>query len=206
MKLGAVALTLALGSLVAAPTFAASTSTTVLRCFCQQLDTQRKAEAQRSQGGIVTGVPTTTWPDIDQGDTCIQTTLGIDHDAAASAFLETRTNGALAGINEGITVCAASGYSVDETTPEPASPAIMQAARDSFCKMMAETKELPANTFEGKSFEQMKAQIQADAKREGDQIYTAFAAQVGVSKQMAETVLSRASAERDVGKFKCPGE
>ena len=87
MKLGAVALTLALGSLVAAPTFAASTSTTVLRCFCQQLDTQRKAEAQRSQGGIVTGVPTTTWPDIDQVDTCIQTTLGIDHDAAASAFL-----------------------------------------------------------------------------------------------------------------------
>jgi hypothetical protein len=172
--------------------------TVVLRCFCQQLDTERKAEAQRSQGGVVAGVPTTRWPMVDPAvENCIQTTLHIDHDAADRAFLQVRLQGALKGQNDGVDVCSSAGYSVDETTPEPASPGVMQAARESNCRMMAEP---PAP--EGESLEQ----ITADSKKETEQRIATFAAQMNISKQEAETVLNRAAAQMEAGKFDCGGQ
>jgi hypothetical protein len=54
MKLRAVALTLAFSTFVAAPAFAEPTSSTVLRCFCQQLDAQRKAEVATQNGVPIT--------------------------------------------------------------------------------------------------------------------------------------------------------
>lgn len=172
--------------------------TIVMRCFCHQLDTERKAEAQQSQGGFVDGVPVTRWPTIDpEVENCIQTTLGVDHKAADDAFLRVRLLGVLKGQGDGVAVCASAGYSVDETTPEPASPAVMQAARASCCKMMAETKVAPA----GESAEQILADP-TDAKELEQQTAT-FAAQMNISKQEAEIVLNRAAAEMRVT-FNCP--
>jgi hypothetical protein len=171
--------------------------TVVLRCFCQQLDTERKAEAQQSQGGVVAGVPTTRWPMVDpEVENCIQTTLGVDHDAADHAFLQVRQQGALKGQNDGVDVCSSAGYSVDETTPEPARPGVMQAARESNCRMLAEP---PAP--DGESVEQ----ITADSKKKTEQQIATFAAQMGISQQAAETALNRAAAEMEAGTFDCHG-
>jgi hypothetical protein len=168
------------------------TDTVVLHCFCQQLDTERKAEAQEHSC-----VPTTVWPDMSKVGNCIQTTLGVDHDAADRAFLQTRMNGALKEQNDGVAVCSSAGYSVDETTPEPASPAITQAARESTCKIFAEP---PAP--DGESTEQ----ITADPRKKTEQHIAAFAAQMGISQQAAETALDRAASDFSAGKFKCPEE
>jgi hypothetical protein len=206
MKLRAVALTFALSIFVAAPAFAESIA---LRCFCQQLDTQRKAEAQISHGtydGVPDiALPITTWPDIGQVDTCISTTLGITPDAADNALQEERRVGALQG-DDGVALCSAAGYAVDETPPEPAGPAVMQAARDATCKMMTEAAK-DSKFFAGETPEQVHAQIQANKAadaRTDHQRDAAFATQVGVSQQVAAAAIDRAAAESLAGKFKCP--
>lgn len=207
MKLRAMILILALGAFVTAPAFAESIA---LRCFCQHLDTQRKAEAQISHGtydGVPSpALPITTWPDIGQVDTCISTTLGITPDAADNALQEERRVGALQG-DDGVALCSAAGYSV-ETPPEPAGPAVMQAARDAICKMSAEAAK-DSRFFAGETPEQVRAQIQADKaanERDDHQRDAALATQVGVSQQVAAAAINRAAEESLAGKFKCPGE
>lgn len=189
MKLRTGVLILVLSTFVATPVFAAPVSSTVVRCFCLQLDAQRKAEIETQNG-----VPITTWPDIGRVDTCIQTTLGVGPDDADEALQQERHTGALGG-DDGVALCSAAGYSVDETTPEPASPAITQAARESFCKIFAEP---PAPD------EESTEQITADSKKKTEQQIATFAAQMGISQQAAETALNRAASDFEAGKFKCP--
>lgn len=165
------------------------TPSAVVKCFCQQLDSQRKAELQDDNG-----VPTTVWPDIGKVDICIQTSRGGSLDDADGALQQERRTGALDG-DDGVVLCTTAGYQVDETTPEPASPAVMQAARESFCKIFAEP-EAP----DGESEEQ----ITADSKKKTEQQISTFAAQMGISQQAAETALNRAASESEAGKFKCP--
>jgi hypothetical protein len=182
-------LTLALSTFVPARAFAAPAARTVMRCFCQRLDAQRKAEVETQNG-----VPTTTWPDIGKVDTCIQTTLGLGPDDADGALQQERHTGALDG-DDGVALCSAAGYSVDETTPEPASLAVTQGARESNCRMMAEPAAPDAESIE---------QITADSKKKTAQQIATFAAQMGISQKAAETALNRAASDFEAGKFKCP--
>jgi len=165
------------------------TPSTVVRCFCRQLDSQRKAELQDDNG-----VPTTVWPDIDKVDTCIQTSRGGSLNDADGALQQERRTGALDG-DDGVVLCTTAGYQVDETAPEPASAAVMQAARESFCKIFAEP---PAPA--GESDEQTTA----DSKKKTEQQIATLASQMGISEQDAETALNRVASESVASKFKCP--
>jgi len=140
------------------------TGAIVVGCFCSELVTERASEAQRNAG-----VPVSVWPSLPPVYECIRKDLRVDDKGAEQAWTEARVNGLLRGQNDGTKICAGVGYSVDQTAPEPASP-----ARKIVCRMWAATPGREQST--------------AAMRRE-------LITHHGVSQTVAEAALNRAAAE-----------
>ena len=172
--------------------------TVALDCFCSALKSVRHSEALEPNSE---GVPWRDIPDVNAVEKdCIQPRLGFDQKQADDAWFHARLVGPFKNADGGVSVCTAAGYSVDESTPEPASEDLMNAARQAICQdldeaIAAAAKDNSTPSTDPKVFEDKARSDQSamDAK---------FAARFHISNELADAALRRAGAEmKPVGKF-----
>ncbi len=170
-----------------------------LDCFCSKLKSQRHAEALAPNSF---GVPSTDIVNVDAVEKdCIQPRLGFDHQQADDAWLHARFQGPFKDFrNGGVAGCTAAGYSVDESTPEPASDEVMNGARQEFCQELADAYAVGAKDHSMPATDPKV--IEAQARADQSAMDAKFAARLHISNELADAALNRAAAEmKPVGKF-----
>jgi hypothetical protein len=170
----------------------------VIDCFCSKLKTERHAEALEPNSE---GVPSTDWPNVNALEKeCIQPRLNLDQKQSEDAWLHARFLAPLQNPDGGVAGCTAAGYSVDESTPEPASADLMNSARQAFCQDLEESYEASRKDNSAPSTDPKV--VEAQARADSAVIDAKFAARFHISDKLADTVLNRAAAEmKPVGKF-----
>jgi hypothetical protein len=112
-------------------------------------------------------------------------------------------SGALAGMNDGRTVCIAAANPVFSGEPRLAGPEVMQGAREALCQETDEERATGAKDHSTPTTDDLKA-IDADARAERSAEEAKIAAEFHISNELADVALNRAASEWVAGRFECP--
>jgi hypothetical protein len=183
---------------VVAPTTSSDPDTVVVDCFCLKLKNERHGEALAPDSF---GIPSTDWPNVDAVEKeCIQPRLSFDQKQAEDAWLHARFLAPLQDPNGGVAGCTAAGYSVDESTPEPANKDLMNGARQAFCQDLADAYAAGAKDHSTPATDPKV--VEAEARANESAMVAKFAARFHISNELADAALNRAAAEmKPIGKF-----